>query len=126
MQKSFQTQQLSCLAVPAERVPTCQWIWVRMKAVQKEEHYMELTENEEAMFDMVKENFEKVIVLINSSSPMELGFLENEKVDAAMWPSRTGIRWITGCCQCTLRRSQSFRTFGEVPIHMMQLQVRHI
>ena len=60
-------------------------------------HYMELTENEEAMFDMVKENFEKVIVLINSSSPMELGFLENEKVDAAMWiggPESVGLQGV--------------------------------
>ena len=60
-------------------------------------HYMELTENEEAMFDMVKENFEKVIVLINSSSPMELGFLENEKVDAAMWiggPGSVGLQGV--------------------------------
>ena len=58
---------------------------------------MELTENEEAMFDMVKENFEKVIVLINSSSPMELGFLENEKVDAAMWiggPGSVGLQGV--------------------------------
>ena len=70
-------------------------------------HYMELTENEEAMFDMVKENFEKVIVLINSSSPMELGFLENEKVDAAMW-----IGWVTGCCQRTLRRGKPIRPSG--------------
>lgn len=60
-------------------------------------HYMELTENEEAMFDMVKENFEKVIVLINSSSSMELGFLENEKVDAAMWiggPGSVGLQGV--------------------------------
>ena len=60
-------------------------------------HYMELTENEEAMFDMVKENFEKVIVLINSSSPMELGFLENEKVDGAMWiggPGSVGLQGV--------------------------------
>ena len=60
-------------------------------------HYMELTENEEAMFDIVKENFEKVIVLINSSSPMELGFLENEKVDAAMWiggPGSVGLQGV--------------------------------
>ena len=58
-------------------------------------HYMELTENEEAMLDMVKENFDKVIVLINSSSPMELGFLEDERVDAALWiggPGSVGLR----------------------------------
>ncbi len=31
-------------------------------------HYMELAESEEAMLNMVKENFDKVVVLINSSS----------------------------------------------------------
>lgn len=59
------------------------------------EHYMELTDTEEAMLDMVKENFDKVVVLINSSSPMELGFLEDEKVDAAMWiggPGSVGLQ----------------------------------
>lgn len=37
-------------------------------------HYMELSENEEALLAMLEQNFSKVIVLINSSSPMELGF----------------------------------------------------
>lgn len=58
-------------------------------------HYMELTENEEAMLHMVRENFEKVIVLVNSSSPMELGFLETEDIDAAMWiggPGSVGLQ----------------------------------
>lgn len=58
-------------------------------------HYMELAENEEAMLEMVKDNFDKVVVLINSSSPMELGFLEDEKVDAAMWiggPGSVGLQ----------------------------------
>ena len=35
--------------------------------------------------DVVTENFENVIVLINSSAPMEMGFLDNDKVDAAMY-----------------------------------------
>lgn len=58
-------------------------------------HYMELTENEEAMLHMVRENFAQVIVLINSSSPMELGFLETENIDAAMWiggPGSVGLQ----------------------------------
>lgn len=58
-------------------------------------HYMELAESEEAMLNMVKENFDKVVVLINSSSPMELGFLEDAKVDAAMWiggPGSVGLQ----------------------------------
>lgn len=58
-------------------------------------HYMELAENEEAMLDMVRENFEKVVVLVNASSPMELGFLEDKDVDAALWiggPGSVGLQ----------------------------------
>ena len=43
---------------------------------------------------MAKENFETVIVLINSSNVMELGFLEDENVDAALWVGGPGS---TGC-----------------------------
>lgn len=57
-------------------------------------HYMELSENEEALLAMLEQNFSKVIVLINSSSPMELGFLEAEGVDGALWiggPGSVGL-----------------------------------
>lgn len=42
----------------------------------------------------VKKNFDKVVVLVNSSNAMELGFLEDEGVDAALWiggPGSTGL-----------------------------------
>lgn len=48
-------------------------------------NYLSLTAKEELMMDVVTENFENVIVLINSSAPMEMGFLDNDKVDAAMY-----------------------------------------
>ncbi len=35
--------------------------------------------------DKVTNNFDKVIVLINSSAPMEMGFIENPKISAAMY-----------------------------------------
>lgn len=62
-------------------------------------HYMELTENEEAMLDMVRENFDKVVVLVNASSPMELGFLETKNIDAALWiggPGSVGLNAVAG------------------------------
>ena len=34
---------------------------------------------------MVKENFGTVVVLVNSANAMELGFLEEDDVDAALW-----------------------------------------
>ena len=57
-------------------------------------HYLELQTVEKAMVDMVKENFEKVVVIINSSNAMELGFLEDEKIDGAIWVGGPGA---TGC-----------------------------
>lgn len=61
---------------------------------EAEKHYLELSSAEREMIDMVKSmNFEKVIVVINSSNAMELGFLEEEGIDAAIWiggPGSTG------------------------------------
>lgn len=53
-------------------------------------HYLELTDDEEAMLHLVKENFGKVIVLINSSYPMELGFLKDDKIAGALWIGNPG------------------------------------
>ncbi|PLS32681.1 beta-glucosidase [Carnobacterium maltaromaticum] len=48
-------------------------------------HYLELSDDEEATLDLVKENFDKVVVILNSSFPMELGFLDDEKIAGALW-----------------------------------------
>lgn len=65
------------------------------------DHYLQLDANETAMLNEACANFDKVIVLINSASPIELGFLDdaghyayNEKIKAALWignPGRNGI-----------------------------------
>ena len=57
-------------------------------------HYLELQQVEIDMLDMVKENFGTVVVLINSANTMELGFLEEKDVDAALW---LGCLGSTGC-----------------------------
>lgn len=60
----------------------------------KDKHYLELQDVEKEMLDTVKANFDKVVVLVNSSNAMELGFLEEEGVDAALWiggPGMTGL-----------------------------------
>ncbi len=58
------------------------------------EHYLELNQNERDMVAMVKENFDKVVVIINSSNAMELGFIDDESVDAALWIGGPGCE---GC-----------------------------
>ena len=50
------------------------------------DHYLELDDNEKDMIAMVKENFSKVIVLLNSGNPIELSDLkEDERIDSIMW-----------------------------------------
>ncbi|WP_407272508.1 glycoside hydrolase family 3 protein [Radiobacillus sp. PE A8.2] len=61
----------------------------------EDRHYLELSEEEAALIDKVTSmDFEKVIVVVNSSHPMELGFLEEAGIDAAIWvggPGSTGL-----------------------------------
>ncbi|MCD7880224.1 MAG: glycoside hydrolase family 3 C-terminal domain-containing protein [Clostridiales bacterium] len=48
-------------------------------------HYLELQQVEIDVLNMVKENFDTVIVLVNSTNAMELGWLEEDGIDAALW-----------------------------------------
>lgn len=46
-------------------------------AMSPDDHYLELDQNEQDMLRLACENFDKVIVVINSSNAMELGFLDD-------------------------------------------------
>ncbi|MCD7801427.1 MAG: glycoside hydrolase family 3 C-terminal domain-containing protein [Clostridiales bacterium] len=48
-------------------------------------HYLELQQVEIDVLNMIKENFDTVIVLVNSTNVMELGWLEEDGIDAALW-----------------------------------------
>ncbi|MGN0813759.1 MAG: glycoside hydrolase family 3 C-terminal domain-containing protein [Candidatus Coproplasma sp.] len=55
--------------------------------------YLELTADEESLLTMVAgSGFGKTVVIINSATPMELGFLENPayKIDACLWVGNVG------------------------------------
>ena len=58
------------------------------------DHYLQLSNREEEMLQMVCDNFDKVTVLINTNNAMELGFLEEYGVDAAVYtpcPGQNGF-----------------------------------
>lgn len=59
------------------------------------QHELELNYDEKQLLALAEENFEKVIVIINSNNVMELGDLENDQnVDAVLWvgaPGQTGF-----------------------------------
>lgn len=56
--------------------------------------YLSLTDAEKELIDYVTENYEKVIVILNSNAAMELGYLEEKNVDAILsmpGPGQKGI-----------------------------------
>ncbi len=59
------------------------------------QHQLELNYDEKQLLALAEANFENVIVVINASTPMELGVLEaDENVDAVLWvgsPGQTGF-----------------------------------
>lgn len=60
----------------------------------KGDHYLELSNREEEMLEMVCKNFDKVVVIVNTNNAMELGFLKEYDVDAAIYapcPGQNGF-----------------------------------
>lgn len=56
-------------------------------------HYLQLQPAEEELLAKLEATFDKVIIVIDTSNPMDLGFIEDNKVDAAIWaggPGTTG------------------------------------
>lgn len=52
--------------------------------------YLELQPAEEELMDYVCDNYETVIVIINTTNNIELGFLDDDRVDAALWIGNPG------------------------------------
>ena len=65
------------------------------------EHYLEITAAEKALIAEVNANFDKVIVLINASNAMELGFLDDPSlgIDACLQFAGTGSVGLTAVGQ---------------------------
>ncbi len=60
-----------------------------------EKHYLELNQDELDMIAHVKANFENIIVVINNSSPLELGVLEEDAaINAVVWVGHPGTNAI--------------------------------
>ncbi len=62
-----------------------------------DDHYLQLDQNETDMLKEACANFDNVIVVVNSGSPIELGFLDDpehyaysDKIRAALWLGHTG------------------------------------
>ncbi|MDF2803543.1 MAG: bgl5, partial [Anaerocolumna sp.] len=53
-------------------------------------NYLQLDDNEKAMLQMASDNFDKVIVLLNTQNAMELNFLGDYDIDACLWIGALG------------------------------------
>lgn len=61
------------------------------KDFEEGEHYLQLSQTEKNMLDMVCGNFKDVIVIYNGANAMELGFLNDyEEIKGALWCPGTG------------------------------------
>lgn len=55
------------------------------------EHYLQLSQSEKDMVNLVCENFENVVVLYNGANPIEMGFVNDYKqIKAAIWCAGPG------------------------------------
>lgn len=63
--------------------------------------YLQLSEDELGLLDFCNKNYDKTIVLINSSTPIELGEIEQEEygVDACLWIGHPGEARLVGVAQ---------------------------
>lgn len=60
------------------------------QAEDKTRNYLHISKEEEQLLNMVKDNFDNVVVIINSTNAMELGFLNDANIDAALNVGVTG------------------------------------
>lgn len=53
---------------------------------QADDHYLQLSQTERDMIELVCSNFDTVILLVNSGNPMELGFVNDyEQIKSVLW-----------------------------------------
>ncbi len=57
-------------------------------------HYLELSTEEEEMLAVAKSTCDKVIVVLNTSNTMELGFVADEQIDACLLVGLTGLNGV--------------------------------
>ena len=59
--------------------------------VLSHKHALELSDNEQALFDLLHEHFDHIIMIINSSNVFECGqFEDDEKVSGVLWVGNVG------------------------------------
>ncbi|MDD3339030.1 MAG: glycoside hydrolase family 3 N-terminal domain-containing protein [Lachnospiraceae bacterium] len=52
--------------------------------------YLQMNDDEKALLAMAQDNFEQVVVVLNTSNPVELGVMEDYDIDACIWVGAIG------------------------------------
>ncbi|MEG2640548.1 MAG: glycoside hydrolase family 3 N-terminal domain-containing protein [Bacilli bacterium] len=75
--------------------------------------YLDIAKKEEEMLNLVKNNFSKVIVLLNTTNNMQCAFLQDDKIDAALFCGPTGLAGAEGVANL-LAGKKSIKNSAEV------------
>lgn len=77
------------------------------------ERPLALSQNEKDMLSLAKSHSKKVIVHINSDSPMEIDELKNDAgINSILWTRRAWHQWISWNRRCNSRKCKPFRSFA--------------
>lgn len=63
---------------------------------KKEEHYLELNQDEKDLLSMVTSSFKKTIVLLNTNNDFEMGFLKDYDIDSCLLIGGVGLGGLSG------------------------------
>ena len=85
---------LSRRATEGDDLPKCQYNENGVQDTSR--NYLALSDKEALLVNKVTSNFEKVIVLFNTSAPMEMGFVDYKGIDAALNIGYPGYYGTTG------------------------------
>ncbi|GMO57383.1 MAG: glycoside hydrolase family 3 protein [Treponemataceae bacterium] len=65
--------------------------WLARLGIKQGQHQLELSQNEIDLLDHIRASgFEKIVVLVNSSEALELGFIDDSSISAALWIGSPG------------------------------------
>ncbi len=80
----------------------------------KDRNYLELSPEEAEMIEVAKETCEKVIVILNTANTMEVGFIDDPEIDAALLVGLTGLTGTRGLINVLLGEKQVEEKVPEV------------
>lgn len=101
-----------CSGENVGEIPTVQYYY--NGSTDTSRSYLDIAVREQEMLDIVTENFEKVIVILNTTNNMQCEFLTDEGVDAALYCGPTGLNGAEGVAHLIAGRKPVYDEDGAV------------